>query len=89
MTASVTFEEAWALSVSELAARLRACGDREDIEIGSTFAAVLKNNTRTWGRHIVARFDYMEAASAGVIVNSSYVLWTEGNTLQFLDEVMP
>jgi hypothetical protein len=94
MSASVTFEEAWALSVSELATRLCACGSHEDINIGSNFTVVKKNNTRTWGRHIVARFDYFDAVTDGetggvVVEQPGYVLWAEGHDPQFVGELMP
>ena len=88
MTASIPFEEACVLSATELAARL--CVHNNNPDFCYNVTAVMKNNTRTWGSHIIVRFEYMEAQSSGaVIVNRSYVLWNEWDEFRFLNEEQP
>lgn len=87
LTASIPFEEAWALSVPELAARL--CLHNGMPEYSASVMSVQKNNNTTCGRHIVARCDYADALSVGVLISPSYVLWAEGHDPKFMEEVTP
>lgn len=86
MTASIPFEEAWALSVPELTARLYA-----GMSLENCFSAVSvgKFSTLTWGHHIAVEFHPMETSSGGVLCVPVYIVWTEGDSFVTLPGGMP
>lgn len=89
MTASIPFEEAWALSVPELAARLCVFTIADAPELCSNAVAVSKQSTTTWGHHIVAEFHGMETLSGGVLCMPIYIVWAEGDSLAILQGGAP
>ena len=58
-----------------------------DSEYHMPAVSVFKNNTRTWARHIIAQFAYLEAnASAEYTSTWHTVIWTDWDELRCMEQ---